>query len=101
MSVVLAGAPGRPTELSTCDKQARPGPAAESALTHGSGGELDLGRRPVLSPLRYPGGKRRLVPYVASAIRANGLEPDVFVEPFAGGASVSLGLAFFGGVRTM
>lgn len=44
------------------------------------------------SPLRYPGGKRRLVPYVAAAIEANNLKPDLFVEPFAGGASVSLEL---------
>ena len=101
MSVMHVTAQVRPSELSICDKQARPGPAAESALTHGSGGELDLGRRTVLSPLRYPGGKRRLVPYVASAIRANGLEPDVFVEPFAGGASVSLELASIGVVRSI
>lgn len=44
------------------------------------------------SPLRYPGGKRRLVPYVAAALEANDLRPDLFVEPFAGGASVSLEL---------
>jgi DNA adenine methylase len=50
----------------------------------------------VLSPLRYPGGKRRLVPYIAAAIRANALEPDLFVEPFAGGASASLELAATG-----
>lgn len=48
--------------------------------------------RVVLSPLRYPGGKRRLVPYVAAALAANDLRPDVFVEPFAGGASVALEL---------
>ena len=48
--------------------------------------------RPVLSPLRYPGGKRRLVPYVAAALAANGLRPDLFVEAYAGGASVSLEL---------
>jgi DNA adenine methylase len=44
------------------------------------------------SPLRYPGGKRRLVPYLAAALEANNLRPDLFVEPFAGGASVALEL---------
>ncbi len=46
----------------------------------------------ILSPLRYPGAKRRLAGYVSEAIRLNGLRPRVFVEPFAGGASVSLQL---------
>lgn len=55
--------------------------------------EENLRRRTVHSPLRYPGGKRRLVPYIAATLRANGLEPDILVEPFAGGASVALELA--------
>lgn len=53
-------------------------------------------RRRVLSPLRYPGGKRRLVPYVAALLRDNDLQPDLFVEPYAGGASVALELADLG-----
>jgi DNA adenine methylase len=56
-------------------------------------------RRRVLSPLRYPGGKRRLVPYIAALLRDNDLEPDLFVEPFAGGASVALELADLGLVK--
>lgn len=56
-------------------------------------------RRQVLSPLRYPGGKRRLVPYIAALLRENALEPDLFVEPFAGGASVALELASLGLVK--
>jgi D12 class N6 adenine-specific DNA methyltransferase len=48
-----------------------------------------LRRRTVHSPLRYPGGKRRLVPYVAALLQANALQPGVLVEPFAGGASVA------------
>lgn len=51
-----------------------------------------LRHRALLSPLRYPGGKRRLVPYVAAALVANDLRPGLFVESFAGGASVSLEL---------
>ncbi|HEV2800684.1 MAG TPA: DNA adenine methylase [Pyrinomonadaceae bacterium] len=46
----------------------------------------------IISPLRYPGGKRRLAGYIAEAIRLNGLRPRLFVEPFAGGASVALQL---------
>lgn len=46
----------------------------------------------ILSPLRYPGAKRRLAGYVSEVIRLNSLRPKVFVEPFAGGASVSLQL---------
>lgn len=54
--------------------------------------EALLRDRTILSPLRYPGGKRRLVPYVASALVANDLKPGLFTEPFSGGASVSLEL---------
>ncbi len=46
----------------------------------------------LLSPLRYPGSKRRLAPFIEKIIRANGLNPDLYVEPFAGGASVALHL---------
>lgn len=56
-------------------------------------------RRRILSPLRYPGGKRRLVPYLAALLRENEVEPDLFVEPFAGGASVALELADLGLVK--
>ncbi len=48
--------------------------------------------RVVQGSLRYPGGKRRLVPYVAAAFEANSLKPGLFVEPFGGGASVALEL---------
>lgn len=48
--------------------------------------------RMILSPLRYPGGKRRLVPYIAATLAENRPKPDLFVEPYAGGASVSLEL---------
>ncbi|EBD0838617.1 DNA adenine methylase, partial [Salmonella enterica] len=46
---------------------------------------------PYVSPLRYPGGKRKLLPLIADLI--NRSEPvSLLVEPFAGGASVSIGL---------
>jgi DNA adenine methylase len=46
----------------------------------------------ILSPLRYPGSKRRFSGYVAETLRLNSLRPKLFVEPFAGGASVALQL---------
>lgn len=46
----------------------------------------------ILSPLRYPGGKKRLVGYLANLLQLNDRQPHLFVEPFAGGASVALQL---------
>lgn len=46
----------------------------------------------ILSPLRYPGSKRRLAKYIDEVLQANSLQPDLFIEIFAGGASVSLQL---------
>ncbi len=46
----------------------------------------------VLSPLRYPGGKLWLASYVDQVLSQNSLHPKLFVEPFAGGASIALTL---------
>ena len=46
----------------------------------------------ILSPLRYPGAKRRLSSYIAETLRLNSLRPKLLVEPFAGGLSVALQL---------
>jgi len=46
------------------------------------------------TPLRYPGGKRRLFPAVVSLLKANRLNDVVYAEPFAGGASIPLALLF-------
>jgi DNA adenine methylase len=46
----------------------------------------------ITSPLRYPGSKRRLAKYIDRVLQENGLYPELFVEPFAGGASVALHL---------
>lgn len=43
-----------------------------------------------LSPLRYPGGKKWIAPHVEGILKANSLDVRLFVEPFAGGASVAL-----------
>lgn len=47
-----------------------------------------------LSPLRYPGGKAKLAPYIQKLINSNNLYDGVYVEPYAGGASVALSLLF-------
>jgi DNA adenine methylase len=44
------------------------------------------------TPLRYPGGKGKLVPYVKRIFDANDLVDGVYVEPYAGGAAVALEL---------
>jgi DNA adenine methylase len=49
---------------------------------------------PQRSPFRYPGGKTWLVPYVRSWLKARPQRPARLVEPFAGGAIVSLTAAF-------
>jgi DNA adenine methylase len=45
-----------------------------------------------LSPFRYPGGKSWLVPHIKQWLDSS-KEPRIFVEPFAGGAAVSLAVA--------
>lgn len=52
-----------------------------------------------VSPLRYPGAKRWMIGYVARAIEQNNLMPELFVEPFAGGASVALAQLYRGLVQ--
>ena len=51
------------------------------------------------SPLRYPGGKAKLYPFVRSIIEANGLIGETYIEPFAGGAGLALKLLFNDDVR--
>jgi DNA adenine methylase len=48
--------------------------------------------QPLLSPLRYPGSKRRLVKYIKKALELNNLHPQVYIESFVGGGSVALQL---------
>lgn len=49
---------------------------------------------PFYTPLRYPGGKRRLIPTIRSILEVNGLRDVQYVEPFAGGAAIGLALLF-------
>ncbi|NUP98548.1 MAG: DNA adenine methylase [Armatimonadetes bacterium] len=47
-----------------------------------------------LSPLRYPGGKRKLAPYIQLLMCRNGLLDGTYAEPYAGGGSVALSLLY-------
>lgn len=47
-----------------------------------------------ISPLRYPGGKGQFYDKVEKIIELNDLYGCVYVEPFAGGASIALKLLF-------
>lgn len=46
-----------------------------------------------MSPLRYPGAKRQLIPFFRDLLLAQRFRVRTFVEPFAGGASVALHVA--------
>src|SRR5947209_486331 len=46
------------------------------------------------TPLRYPGGKRRLLGVVTSLLEANSLSDIHYAEAFAGGASIPFALLF-------
>lgn len=46
------------------------------------------------SPLRYPGGKGKIAPYVEAILQMNELEGAHYAEPFAGGSAVALSLLF-------
>ena len=48
------------------------------------------------SPLRYPGGKSRLVVFIKSIIEQNYLKGGTYIEPFSGGAAIALALAIDG-----
>lgn len=44
------------------------------------------------TPLRYPGGKQRLSPFIAELMTENGLVGGHYVEPYAGGAGIAIEL---------
>jgi DNA adenine methylase len=48
------------------------------------------------TPLRYPGGKAKLGPFLASLLNINKLVDCVYAEPYAGGAGAALFLLFRG-----
>lgn len=48
------------------------------------------------TPLRYPGGKQKLAPFVAEVMVGNQLEGGHYAEPYAGGAGVAIELLLNG-----
>jgi DNA adenine methylase len=53
------------------------------------------------SPLRYPGGKKKLAGFIQQLMRENQLLDSVYIEPFAGGSNVALTLLFEEYARTI
>lgn len=51
------------------------------------------------TPLRYPGGKTRLTPYVTKIFKENSLIDGHYVEPYAGGAGLAISLLINGHAR--
>jgi DNA adenine methylase len=58
------------------------------------GAIVNVASVPQRSPFRYPGGKTWLVPRIRTWMSSCVGRPEEFVEPFAGGAIVSLTVAF-------
>lgn len=54
-----------------------------------------------LSPLRYPGGKARLAPYLARVLATQSRNIDTYCEPYAGGAGAGLQLLSDGHVSKL
>lgn len=52
-----------------------------------------------VTPLRYPGGKRKLFDYTKSLLQANNLLGCTYIEPFTGGAGLALKLLDRGVVK--
>ena len=51
----------------------------------------------IISPLRYPGGKSKVLSFMKELIEENySVKKPVYVEPYAGGAGVALGLLING-----
>jgi DNA adenine methylase len=46
----------------------------------------------IYAPLRYPGGKAKLTPFIKDVLEENRLCDGHYVEPFAGGAGIGLSL---------
>lgn len=44
------------------------------------------------TPLRYPGGKRKIANFISDIIAQSDVQDGLYVEPYAGGAAVALEL---------
>jgi DNA adenine methylase len=68
-------------------------------VSYNSSKPINVSSVPQRSPFRYPGGKTWLVPYIRDWLRSKKTPPSRLIEPFAGGAIVSLTSAFEGLAR--
>jgi DNA adenine methylase len=71
-------------------------PSLRGEVRYSVDSPVNIASVPQRSPFRYPGGKTWLVPMVRRWLRAQPVRPARLVEPFAGGAIVSLTAAFEG-----
>lgn len=53
------------------------------------------------TPLRYPGGKQKLAPFIVEVMEVNGLIGGEYAEPYAGGSGVAIQLLLNGRVRAV
>jgi DNA adenine methylase len=67
---------------------------AESPIHYTSDKPVNVSSVPQRSPFRYPGGKTWLIPYIRDWLKSKKTKPARLIEPFAGGAIVSLTAAF-------
>lgn len=67
-------------------------PEADSDPSHHS--IVNVASVPQRSPFRYPGGKTWLIPVIRQWLKRKRNKPEELIEPFAGGAIVSLTTAF-------
>jgi DNA adenine methylase len=63
-------------------------------VTYSASKPVNVASVPQRSPFRYPGGKTWLVPYIREWLQSKRRPPSRLIEPFAGGAIVSLTVAF-------
>jgi len=69
-------------------------PKSSNRVRYTSAQPVNVASVPQRSPFRYPGGKTWLVPYVRDWLKSKRSSPARLIEPFAGGAIVSLTAGF-------
>ena len=71
-------------------KRRKPDAVSEVEFPHSPIPAANVASVPQRSPLRYPGGKTWLVPHVRAWLAGLDPKPKLLIEPFGGGAIVSL-----------
>lgn len=67
---------------------------SRTRVNYSSAMPVNVASVPQRSPFRYPGGKTWLVPKIREWLKSKATPPQRLIEPFAGGAIVSLTAAF-------